>query len=116
MFSDQIALLKKKTDKELEGKRQCNMGEEIQADDFFGNLGIIKAEIEYFQKCYENTDAHLKKIERDPEKKRRREQVLSLYQDFAAKEKGKDNSINLFFESYNKVVNEYIKHIVNGLK
>lgn len=116
LFSGQIALMMKRPDEEPKGKRQCNTEEKFQADDFFGNLGIIKAEKEYFQKCYENTDDYLKQIERSQEKKRRREQILTLYQDFAAKEKGKDNSINLFFESYNKVVNEYIKHIVNGLK
>lgn len=116
MFNGQIALMKKKTDEELERKEECDKDEKLHADDFFGNIEIIEAEEKYFKKCYENTDAHLKRIERNPEKKQRREQILSLYQDFAAKEKGKDNSINLFFESYNKVVNEYIEHIVNGLK
>lgn len=116
IFSDQIALMMKRADEEPKGRRQCNTEEKLHADDFFGNIGIIKAEKKYFQKCYENTEVHLKQIERNQEKKRRREQILTLYQDFAAKEKGKDNSIDLFFQSYNKMVNEYIKHIVDGLK
>lgn len=108
-FSDQIVSRIKGPDEESE---KNNTEEGLHADDFFGNLGIIKAEKEYFQKCYEKAADHLKKIGKDSEKKRRREEILTLYRDFAAKEKGKDNSIDLFFQSYNKIVKEYINHIV----
>ena len=108
-FSDQIVSRIKGPDEEPE---KNNTEEGLHADDFFGNLGIIKAEKEYFQKCYEKAADHLKKIGKDSEKKRRREEILTLYRDFAAKEKGKDNSIDLFFQSYNKIVKEYINHIV----
>lgn len=111
IFSDQIMLMVENPDEGPGREKKYDTGEELHADDFFGNLGIINAEITYFQKCYDNANEHFKKVERDPEKKRRREQLLDLYQDFAAKELGKDNSIESFFQAYNKIVNKYIQDI-----
>lgn len=50
-FNDQIASGIKEPEK-------SNTEEGLHADDFFGNLEIIKAEKEYFQKCYEKAAKH----------------------------------------------------------
>ena len=115
IYSDQIISIIKKPDEELEKEWKGDVEEAPHAEDFFGNMGIIKAENKYFKDCYKKIDENLKQIERNPDKKRRREQLLVLYQDFAAKEMGKDNSIDSFFQAYNKIVNEYKQDIKAGM-
>lgn len=81
------------------------------AEDFLLNIHVIKYEIEYFQKCYEELKSHLQKKDNDLITKTKRQLIQNIYLDCAAKPKGTDNSFYSFFELYDELVQNYITDV-----